>query len=423
MILTILNQTAGTLSYLGGAVTVVANGSTTVQSQYLDSISRDPGLLNDCLQSNVQLSDGVQTYVVSQAQNYLNIISSLTVSPKPFVDNTISGTFNGAAQTLEINTVGCSSVQYGTTDSGWIGEISTELSYDNGTTWFPCATADTDPSTNLLMLIWGDALVPAFNNDPWEVNVAGSTLFRLRVVNYTAGSLSIVLISSAASSYVPTPSNDRWSSNSVGALNATVSNPTAGCSTCGIAISGTWSGTLTIQASIDNVNFFNIPVVNVATGLQTSTITANGNFITPCGGYNTVQAIMTSYSSGTADITMDAGEGSNTGLFSIDPITNYSHISGNATTTVKTGMGRLHSISINNNTTGGTVKVYDNTAGSGTLMMNILIGTPSGGLLSSSGQAGPVMMGPFGPNGLTFFIGLTIVTSGSTSNDITVIYQ
>lgn len=358
--------------------------------------------------------------------NYKNQSTNLPVSqnhPKPYIDNSITGTFNGNGQTLEISTVGCSTVQYGSTNSGWVGDIITELSYDNGTTWFPCATADTDPSTNLLMLEWGGITAPAFNNDPWEVNSSGSTNFRLRVLDYTSGSLFLMVIASSASTDVATPPNDRWNANAINALNGIVMGATSGCSSCNIAITGTWSGIITVQASIDNVNFFNVPIIDLSTGFQISTISANGNFTTPCGGYNAVQAIMTSYSSGTAVITFDAGMGSQEGLYLVDPPVKYSHITGNSTTTAKSGVGRLHSISINNNTTGGLIKIYDNTSGSGTLIMTLTIGTPSGGLLSSSGQPGPVLMGPLAPNGLTFNTGLTIVTSGSTSNDITVIYQ
>jgi hypothetical protein len=344
------------------------------------------------------------------------------IAPKPFIDNNVSGTFNASGQTIQIDTVGCSSVQYGTVSTGWVGDIVTELSYD-GTNWLPCATADTDPGTNLTMLVWGGITAPAFDNDPWEVNVAGSMLFRLRVIDYTSGSLQVIVIASPASSDISEPSNDRWGAGSIGALNATTLGASAGCSTCAVAITGTWVGAITLQASIDNVTFLNVPVINIATGLQITSITANGNFLVPCGGYNVVQALMSSYTSGSAVVTFDASEGSNTGVFPVDVPVSYRHLTGNATTTIKTGSGRLHSISINNNTTGGTITVYDNTAGSGTTIMAITTGTPTGGLLSSSGQPGPVLMGPLGINGLTFNTGLTVVTAGSTSNDFTVIYQ
>lgn len=98
----------------------------------------------------------------------------------------------------------------------------------------------------------------------------------------------------------------------------------------------------------------------------------------------------------------------------------FSNITGNTTQTVKGAPGILHSIMLNNNTTGGTVTLYDNTSGSGTKIATLHIGTPSGGVLSSSGEPGPLLIGPMG---VVFMTGLTVVSAGSTSNDITVCYQ
>lgn len=96
----------------------------------------------------------------------------------------------------------------------------------------------------------------------------------------------------------------------------------------------------------------------------------------------------------------------------------YRNIAGNATVTVKSGNGVLRGISINNNTTGGNITVYDNTAGSGTKIGTFQIATPSGGLLSSSGQPSPTYI----IMAAEFTTGLTIVTAGSSSNDITAYY-
>lgn len=98
----------------------------------------------------------------------------------------------------------------------------------------------------------------------------------------------------------------------------------------------------------------------------------------------------------------------------------YSNLTSNATTTVKSGAGILHAIIINANWTGGTITIYDNTAASGTKIFTMTIGSPTGGLLSTSGQSGPFSTGPLG---LEFSTGLTIVTAGSTSNNITVLYR
>lgn len=98
----------------------------------------------------------------------------------------------------------------------------------------------------------------------------------------------------------------------------------------------------------------------------------------------------------------------------------YLNITGNTTSVVKSGSGTLHGIMINHDYSGGTIEVFDNTAASGTTIATIQVGTPSGGLLSTSGKQPPQFLGPLG---LEFTTGLTVKTSGSASNDITVLYQ
>lgn len=101
-------------------------------------------------------------------------------------------------------------------------------------------------------------------------------------------------------------------------------------------------------------------------------------------------------------------------------INQYQNITGNGTTYIKSGPGLLRAICINNNTTGGTVTVYDNTTNSGTRIMTVQLGTPSGGLLSTSGLPSPVNLTSLD---VRFNTGLTVVTSGSSNNNITVFYR
>jgi hypothetical protein len=222
MILIIENQTGGTLTYLSGLVSVSANSNTTVPSQYLYPISRDPELLNDSLQANVQLSDGVQTYTTVQASCYLNTIAT-----------SIGGAVIGLAGAVAPNY----QITIGGKDS-------------NG------------------------------NSQPARMN----------------------------------------------------------------------------QFSDLATNFRN----------------------------------------------------------------SYKNITGNSNTTVKSSAGTLHGIIVNNNSTGGTITIYDNTTNSSPIIATMQVGTPSGGLLSSAGTPTSAFIGPLG---LEFLTGLTIVTSGSTSNNITVLYQ
>jgi uncharacterized protein (AIM24 family) len=82
----------------------------------------------------------------------------------------------------------------------------------------------------------------------------------------------------------------------------------------------------------------------------------------------------------------------------------FHNLTGNATTTVKTGSGVLERIVINTAGTSSTITVYDNTAGSGTK------------IATASGNAQTVLS-----YNVRFATGLTIVTTGSP--DVTVGYR
>lgn len=87
---------------------------------------------------------------------------------------------------------------------------------------------------------------------------------------------------------------------------------------------------------------------------------------------------------------------------------NYSNINSNATTAVKASQGVLHSITINKKGASSNIAtVYDNTAGSGTVIAVIDTTAAIGTLIYD----------------LKFNIGLTIVTATGTAADITVSYR
>jgi hypothetical protein len=85
----------------------------------------------------------------------------------------------------------------------------------------------------------------------------------------------------------------------------------------------------------------------------------------------------------------------------------FANITTNATTVVKNGgPGSLVRIVVNNAGTAWVITVYDNTAGSGTKIATITA-TVVGDL----------------DYGIEFATGLTIVTSGTTPGDLTVVYE
>ena len=83
---------------------------------------------------------------------------------------------------------------------------------------------------------------------------------------------------------------------------------------------------------------------------------------------------------------------------------NKSHITTDATTTLKTSGGILHTICINNPTATATITVYDNTAASGTIIAIITEVSTTQGCFTYD---------------INYTVGLTIVTAVATS-DITV---
>ena len=87
----------------------------------------------------------------------------------------------------------------------------------------------------------------------------------------------------------------------------------------------------------------------------------------------------------------------------------YAHLNSTGTTTIKSGAGILRRVVVNTNGSGSnTFTIYDNTAGSGTVIATIDTVNAVGG---------------FFEYGLAFSIGLTVVSATGTSADITVIYE
>lgn len=106
-----------------------------------------------------------------------------------------------------------------------------------------------------------------------------------------------------------------------------------------------------------------------------------------------------------------AGEDIANDVTKVEQRFNYLNISTSTTTTVKTGVGLLHSIIVTNvGATSNSIKVYDNTAASGTVIVD----------WSTSG--GTPVAGQFIFD-CSFTVGLTIVTAGTTAPNLTVTYR
>jgi hypothetical protein len=86
---------------------------------------------------------------------------------------------------------------------------------------------------------------------------------------------------------------------------------------------------------------------------------------------------------------------------------NYSNLTANGTTTIKSGPGLLHTITINTKgASSNTATVYDNTSGSGTKIATI----------DTTAQVQTLLFD------IAFTTGLTIVVASGTAGDLTVTY-
>jgi hypothetical protein len=72
----------------------------------------------------------------------------------------------------------------------------------------------------------------------------------------------------------------------------------------GAQITGTWTGTITWQVSIDGTTFTSTVATPVATGTDATTTTANGIFRFEAVGIKKARATATAWTSGTAVVTM-----------------------------------------------------------------------------------------------------------------------
>lgn len=244
---------------------------------------------------------------------------------------------------------------------------------------------------------------------------------------------------------------DKSGTGTISALNGAVTITTNGAGSAQVNVSGTWAATMIIEGVVGST-WITISGDVDSTDTVINTFTVNSLVTINCGGFPQIRIRASAYTSGTATVDWNVGSGialvqvfngngsrlitdgsgvtqpvsgtvaaTQSGSWIVSEITNsFSNLTGNGTTTVKSGSGVLHTVMINNNTTGGTITIYDNTAGSGTKIATMTVGSPSGGLLSTSGQPGPFSSSNID---IAFSTGLTVVRAGSASNDITVIYR
>jgi hypothetical protein len=140
-----------------------------------------------------------------------------------------------------------------------------------------------------------------FQQDPQVlVDITAGNLNLSDGISTYLGSNAVVFLYNAAHDF----SNlDKSGSGTVNALNGAVIATVAKNATVNFKITGTWSGTLSLQGSLDGgLTWDSIQGYVPSSGNWTNATTTNFMVTVPCGAYTQVQLVATAWSSGTATI-------------------------------------------------------------------------------------------------------------------------
>lgn len=105
-------------------------------------------------------------------------------------------------------------------------------------------------------------------------------------------------------------------SGTIAVLSGAVTISVPAASSLVLTVTGTWVATLAVEASVDGVTYFSVPMVSLPTQASVTTTTANGQFGVPVGGYQQLRIRASAYTSGTATVTWNADSTVNGSLIS-----------------------------------------------------------------------------------------------------------
>lgn len=114
----------------------------------------------------------------------------------------------------------------------------------------------------------------------------------------------------SAGSFTPALTADRLASGSI-ISTQNVSVSTAGGGAISIGVTGTWTGTLVFESSVDGTTWVSNAVSPVPFGNLTTSATANGSWLIAVGGLNSFRVRGNTVATGTAVITLEVGAGAN----------------------------------------------------------------------------------------------------------------
>jgi hypothetical protein len=104
---------------------------------------------------------------------------------------------------------------------------------------------------------------------------------------------------------------DNTGAGTITALNGAIMAITNGCGAVTFNVTGVWVATLTIQATVDGVNWSTVNGSIVATDQTVQFFSTNAFVVVPCGSFAQVRLIATAFTSGTINVAWNAGAGEN----------------------------------------------------------------------------------------------------------------
>jgi hypothetical protein len=419
----------GTLTM--GAVTTAAPTYTTGQTDPISlttagALRVDGSGTTQPVSGTVTANAGTGTFTVGQATGtnlHVVVDSGTTVVTQPTAAN-LNATVVGSGNFTVVQPTGTN--LHTVVDSGTVtANIGTTngLALDATVAKLTLAQASTTAGeTGPLIQGAVTTAAPAYTTgqtDPLSLTTAGSlrvvdnsTVAQASTTSGQTGGLIQGAVTTAAPSYT-TGQTDPLSLTTAGSLRVTDTNAVAQASTTAGEIGPLVQGAVTTAdpayttAQTDPLSLTTTGRLRVdATGNVASLAADSGNPVKVGAVYNTTPSAPTTGQR----VDLQANQ---FGALSISQRNKFLNIAGNATTTVKSGAGTLSCVTINNPGSGGTCTIYDNTAGSGTIIMTLTI---------SSGGVNPVSTA-LSNLGCEFATGLTVVTAGSAANNFTFFYR
>lgn len=129
----------------------------------------------------------------------------------------------------------------------------------------------------------------------------------MKLVDGTVGGTNKLVVNSVGS--IQTVSPDLTASGSFSSTNSASIISPGSLNTLLIQVTGTWSQTLVVEATLDGTTYFSINANAISSGVLNSTITGNGAYLCNIAGLNAVRVRCSVYNSGTAVVTMRASVG------------------------------------------------------------------------------------------------------------------